>query len=388
METLQVAIVACKGIALGGAQVRCVETARALSARGTPTRCFADCAANTLQRLAKLSLRSIIFIRNLPANPSDLVALRAAACSLFLDTLDLSAIWHKPSCSSVQMLAPLDGVIANNRISWKRIAKDCPVLARKPVFLIEHFHSVTRRVSDGSAWGDRAPLAHHDAAGMPRPRALLVQEHRVSGRVGFCNDIRAALPKTVLFDCYPLWGGFAAPGKREGFLRNSLNLTSGDVRTIGAQHFGVGALFTAVYARYDLLLQWLPTNSSSQRLTNALASGVPVIAISCPAFDDAYGDNPEIPLARSLDQMREWAAKLAASRALRMRVSAAGVKAASRFDPNAIVTQYLGAMDRASAARASAQRNRWGGREIFGRATPEVADTTPKAQCRRKNAVA
>ena len=123
-----------------------LETARALSARNIPARCLADCSQETLHELSKHHFRSIIFIRNLPRSMHGLQMLRGAACSLLLDTLDLSSIWHKNSCSDRKMLQLLDGAIANNRVSRARIAGDCPELARKPVFLIEHFHSATRRV--------------------------------------------------------------------------------------------------------------------------------------------------------------------------------------------------------------------------------------------------
>ena len=345
----RVVIVACAGISLGGAQIRCVETARALSARGTPSHCAPDCSRETLHNLTKQRLKSVIFIRNLPGNMAALHALRNTSCSLLLDTLDLSSIWHKRSCSDIQFLSCLDGAIANNRVSWGRISADCPRLARKPVYFIEHFHSSTRRVSDGSGW---------PAAPRRRPSALLVQEHRVHGSVGYCNQVRDALPPGTRFDCFPLWGGFAAPRTREGFFRKSLNMTSATVRTIAKQHFGVGAMFTAVYAKYDLLVQWLPTNSSAQRLTNALASGVPVVARRCPAFEDAYGNNPDVLLAHDHEELRVLTQRLASSINLRRRVSDAGVAAASRFAPDAVITRYLHAMDEAATARVSVARQR------------------------------
>ena len=114
---------------------------------------------------------------------------------------------------------------------------------------------------------------------------------------------------------------------------------------------GVGAMFTAVYAKYDLLIQWLPSNSSAQRLTNALASGVPVIAQRSPAFEDAYGGNPDVLLARGLAELRTQSYSLEHSEAFRKRVSDAGVAAASRFAPDLIIAQYEKAMAAASAAR-------------------------------------
>ena len=349
LQKSRIAIVACAGVGLGGAQIRCVETARAMTARNLSARCLTDCKQDTLASLAKHRYRSIIFIRNLPRTPEALSMLRRAACALLLDTLDLSPIWHRNSCSDRRLLAPLDGVIANNQVSWARIAADCPELARKPVHLIEHFHSITRRVSDGSGWpgtgSERAPRPSS------APRALLVQEHRVRGTVGFCRDIRMALPAGMHFGCHPLWGGFAAPKNREGFFRDQLNLTQEAVRSIAAQHFGVGAMFTAVYAKYDLLIQWLPSNSSAQRLSNALASGVPVIAQSSPAFAEVHGVTRGVLLARDHTELRAMSQKLQDSQALRRRVSEAGVQSAARFTADAIIAQYVRAINAAARIR-------------------------------------
>ena len=351
LQRARVAIVACAGIRLGGAQIRCVETARAMTARNLSAHCVTNCRQETLGLLAKHRYRSIIFIRNLPRTLQSLSMLRQAACALLLDTLDLSSIWHRSSCRDRRLLEPLDGVIANNQVSWARISADCPELARKPVHFIEHFHSITRRVSDGSGWHGRGA-----------PRALLVQEHRVHGVVGFCRDIRVALPANVSFECHPLWGGFAAPKNRERFFREQLNLTQEAVRSIAAQHLGVGAMFTAVYAKFDLLIQWLPSNSSAQRLTNALASGVPVIALSSPAFAEVHGGTYDVLLVRDHTELRAMSKKLQDSQALRRRVSDAGVQSAAAFTVDTVIAQYERAMNAAAQLRVTPTGS-WGDRK-------------------------
>ncbi len=53
-----------------------------------------------------------------------------------------------------------------------------------------------------------------------------------------------------------------------------------------AAFLGTGDLFTRVFAQYDLLIQWFHSNAA-QRLTNALATGVPVIALWTPTFEEA-----------------------------------------------------------------------------------------------------
>ena len=70
-------------------------------------------------------------------------------------------------------------------------------------------------------------------------------------------------------------------------------MTRGLAAAVASQHLGVGAMFTEVYSQFDLLVQWWPTEGSVQRLTNAIATGIPVIALTCRAFEEAS------PLMRS-----------------------------------------------------------------------------------------
>lgn len=326
----QVAIVACMGLSLGAAQIRCLETARALTARGTASICLPGCGADTLRRMSGLRLLGVVFIRNLPEFNLLKDYVRPSTCSVLLDTLDMSPIYHARSCLQRGYLEQIDGIIANNHASLTRVLENCPLLKIKPFHLIEHFHSVTRRVSDGSRW--RA-----------KPRALLVQEHRMMHQHGYCDGIRQALPKDTDFECRPLWGGFNAPKNRVAFLSEHLQLDRAAVRTIAAQHFGTGAMFTQVYKEWDLLIQWLPTNSSAQRLINALASGVPVVGLRCAPFEEAVAGNPDILLASDLEEMRQMTNRLASSEAFRRRVSDAGVAVAQRFTPEAICNLYLDA---------------------------------------------
>lgn len=328
----KVAFIACTGLGLGGAQIRCAETARVLSARGTPSTCVDKCDRGTLAQFRNLHLLAVVFIRVLPDANLLSEYIRPATCSLLLDTLDMSPIYHAHSCSSVAHVRHLDALIANNHASWTRVAENCPRLRGKPLHLIEHFHSVTRRVSDGSRW-------------RRRPQALLVQEHRVRHVYGFCHEIEVSLPNGTKFECLPLWGGTNAPKNRLHFLSSHLSLPAETVRAISAQHFGTGAMFTAVYKEQDLLIQWLGTNSSAQRLTNSLASGVPTIAQRCPAFEEAVAGETDVLLASSHEEMREMASKLATSVAFRKRVSDAGVAVAARFSPDAIYQLYLRAFN-------------------------------------------
>jgi hypothetical protein len=334
LSKAQVVFVACNGISLGGGQIRCLETARVLSARGTPSRCLTDCSAATLTPLSTLRLRAVVFIRTLPADDRLLARIRPAACTWLLDSLDMSSLFHKRSCEDRRAHQFLDGVIVNNRASWTRLVSECPRLVKsRPVHMIEHFHSVTHRVSDGTRWS------------LKKPRALLVQEHRVKGSVGFCTRIQHALPQGMGFDCNPLWGGPNAAKNRIRFLAEHLGLEREVVKSIATQHLGTGAMYTAVYEKYDLLVQWLPTNSSAQRLLNALATGVPVVAQACPTFTEAAAGHPDVLLAHNHSELQTMAQQLASSDAFRRRVSNAGVAVASRFSPDLIHQLYLRAFN-------------------------------------------
>ena len=147
------------------------------------------------------------------------------------------------------------------------------------------------------------------------------------------------LPEGSDFHCHALWGGVnAAPGRR--------NLLSGELRMprylvdeIRAQYLGTGALFTALFERFDLIIQWLST-TTSQRLVNALASGVPTIGRHNAIEVEAIGENTEVLLAKNLEQLGQFAHKLAESSSYRRRVSDAGVAVASHFSPDAIFAMY------------------------------------------------
>lgn len=336
------AFVSCNGVSLGGAQLRCLETARMMSARGMASTCIKDCTSSTMRALAARKPRAIVFLKTLPHDFNLLFLVRAATPTLLLDTMDLSPTYHAASCKHPQAIHRLDGVIVNNRASWARIKYDCPRLAAKRVHYIEHFHSVPRRLSNGSRW-------------RVSPRALLLMEHRVlPSAKPWCKGLKDAMSPTMRFDCRPLWGGPNARRSRENFFKFSLGLSTTAVQWITSRHLGAGEMFNAVYQKYDVLLQWWPTTGSAQRLLNALATGIPVIAIDCPAFAEAVAGHPDVLLVRNLSEVAAATTALARSPAFRARVSNAGLAVADRFSPDSIAYKYRRAFN-ASDHDTSAQ---------------------------------
>jgi hypothetical protein len=224
--------------------------------------------------------------------------------------------------------ALLSALVADNEISLTtRVMPDkCSTLRPVPTFNIEHFHSVTRRVN----WG-----------GGGLGRALLLQEHRIRGPL--CGDIRTALARGGVdhFDCSALWGSETIGlDHRETFLAKRLNMSVDVLRSVEGQHLGVGALFTAVFQRYDLLLVWHETNGTVQRLANALATGVPVIAKASREGVAAFGKHPGVLFADNLHALTRHARALNVSSALRAASSDAGVAAAADFSREAIAERY------------------------------------------------
>jgi hypothetical protein len=202
----------------------------------------------------------------------------------------------------------------------------CPKLRAVPAFAVEHFHSVPRRVS----WGTG-----------PFRRALLLQEHRLKDSL--CGELRVALRLAGVrrFTCAQLLGSeHSGVDHREGFLRRALRLKSEVVRAIENQYMGTGALFTGVFASYDLLLVWHTTNGTVQRLANALATGVPVIARTAHTHREAFGAMPGVMMADGVRELTRMALALNGSSTLRAATSNAGVAAAAQFSRAAIAKRY------------------------------------------------
>ena len=121
---------------------------------------------------------------------------------------------------------------------------------------------------------------------------------------------------------------------------------------------GTGALFTAIYRRYDLIICWTPSNGTVQRLSNALATGVPVIARRMPTYEQAFGSRSGILLASGLVELQRMAQELKGSASMRGRVSEAGAVAARQFSRGAIASQYRRAIDDARARIRGRSYNR------------------------------
>ena len=354
LSRARVVFIACNGVKLGGAQLRCVETARLMSSHGVPSICIdgrfrnstdagRGCTEKFLQPLAGRKFRAIVFCKSLPSEALLRSIVRPATQTLLLDSMDLDPGYHASACRTPSVISLFDGYITNNNLSMTILKQKCPQLSNVNMSMIqiEHFHSVTRRV----------------AYGKPElRRALLVQEHRVYDIPGWCGKIQQSLPRRTRFDCRPLWGGAASIQNRFEFLRKENQLSVPLATVIGSQYLGVGAMFTSIYQRYDLLIQCWATTGSVQRLTNALATGVPVIALTCPAFEEAFGWHPDVLLVANHEELRQMASKLNASAAFRMRVSNAGVEAANAFSRERIATQYInafGALGRRSRGLAA-----------------------------------
>lgn len=333
------AIVACNGpLSRGGPQLRCIETARTLTAHGQPAVCLhgegnggARGCERIVDKLVSMPrFKAAIFLKSLPSVEQWERVLQRHPCALMLlDLMDFSLKFHGYWCHQRHSIARyLAGVIADNDAVWQRVSGGCRAInAVRHVQFIEHFHSVTRRVSRGEA---------------PPIRAILLQEHRALD-TRFCPSIARALPFPRGFECHALWGSSANGGQnyREQFLANKLGLTRHFVHTVVTQYQGTGALFTAVFAKYDLVVLWWPTNGTVQRLSNALATGVPVIAKSSPTYIDTFGRERGILFAEDFHELGEHARSLQRSPELRLRTSDAGVEAASMFSRANISADYM-----------------------------------------------
>ena len=335
----RVAFFACNGVALGGPQYRCVETARALTARGVPTICVTNCGRPTLEQLRGRQLDGIVFVKTVPNDFGMLRSVvRPATRTLLLDAADLNPGFQKVACRDERILKLFDGTIVHTQTSWEEIRKQCPLLGNRTdataLHYIEHFHLVTRRISDGSRWPKPSESP---------PRALLLMEHRVfPTESAFCKPIEAALPPTMRFDCHPLWGGPNAHKSRVNFFSGKLAMNVSDVER-HLEERGAAELFTATYAKYDLLLQWYETRTS-QRLINALATGLPVVALTNTAFEEAVAGAADVLLVHNHSELAAETRRLAASRAYRRRVSDAGFAVAERFSVSSITARYMAAL--------------------------------------------
>ena len=96
-----------------------------------------------------------------------------------------------------------------------------------------------------------------------------------------------------------------------------------------------------VFAKYDLIVLWWPTVGTVQRLSNALATGVPVIAKSSQVYIDTFGRERGILFAEDLNELGAHARALQQSPEFRLRTSDAGVAAASMFSRANISDDYL-----------------------------------------------
>ena len=335
------AIVACNGpLARGGPQIRCVETARTLTAHGQPAVCLhgegnggtRGCERIVDKLVSMPRFKAAIFLKSLPSVEQWERVLQRHPCALMLlDLMDFSLKFHGYWCKQPQrhsIVRYLAGVIGDNDAVWQRVSGGCPAIkAVRHVQFIEHFHSVTRRVSHGET---------------PPIRAILLQEHRALDEK-FCPSIARALPFPRGFQCHALWGSSANGGQnyREQFLAHKLNLTRRFVHNVVTQYQGTGALFTDVFAKYDLIVLWWPTVGTVQRLSNALATGVPVIAKSSQVYIDTFGRERGILFAEDLNELGSHARALQQSPEFRLRTSDAGVAAASMFSRANISADYL-----------------------------------------------
>ena len=342
-----VAIVSCGGLHFGGAQLRCLETAHELTTYGLKAVCIdgsrlqmpqlsnldylpgvngSYCQAGVDQLLARPSIEVVIFLRKLPINmrwgkatKSLREFRRRSNASILLDTMDFQGVHH---CFRDALWRTVDGVIFDSRFARARVLGECGILKAKPFFFIEHFHSVVKRVGHG--------------AGSVR-KVLLAQEHEfVSDKT--CGWIKRVMPASVSgagsFECRAL-----STSSRARFLSRQVGLPIDVVHEIRGRPNGTGALFTATFRKYDLLINWRAANGTVQRLSNYLASGVPVISIWSEAYADAFKGYPLL-WADSYAQLGTWAHALAESPTLRRATSAAGVAAVEQFSRRTIMMQY------------------------------------------------
>ena len=169
------------------------------------------------------------------------------------------------------------------------------------------------------------------------------------------------MPPEVVFDCHALWGSLArGVDYRSKFLSRELNVSRERIAAISAHHLGVGALFTKVFSRYDLLISWQPNkNGTVQRLSNLLATGVPVIALRSPAYEGAFGNYDGVLLATNHSELSFWSHALAKSPELRRRVSDAGVAAAAQFSRSKVSRRYRAMLAELVSKRARITRADW-----------------------------
>ena len=340
IHTARVAFVSCYGLSRGGPQVRCVDAARHLTASGVPAACVdgQGCAPSTLEQTFNgAHLQSVVVLKRPPAAEA-LTTLRRHARTLLLDLMDQPPWLIRGVCHLL-----FDAYIADNARSWATISARprCPSLRDASVSLIEHPHTVTRPVSTG-----RRQIR----------RALLVQEHKEE-EPGYCKNLHAALPIDIRFDCFLL----QSDARRTRLFATQLNRSVASVRESMARPGGTGQLFVALFRLYDLLIVWRPTNHTVQRLTNALATGVPTIARDSATFRAAFGAlggdiEGDVLLARNLSELGAMTRALSRSVALRTRVSRAGVRSAARFSPESIARDYARATGTAELVRQRLRR--------------------------------
>ena len=336
----EVVFVSCLGLGWGGPKFRCDQAAALLTAAGRRAACLElspnQCAASSKDPwrvLATLRGAHIIFLKVLP-HFWHMMTLRESACTLTLDQMD---DWdYKHLCHPHdRRLAMLDAMISDNAIARTRHAAECRHGSlhkneTQIAMTIEHHHTVPCRVSDGSA---------------PLRRALLLQEHSSDN---FCSVLQHAMPTGVVFDC------IVRPVAQRGpFLAHALGMNARAYERAASRPGGIGVLFAALFARYDCLIVWRVSMHTVQRLTNALATGIPVVARRCATFEEAFGSHG-ILMAEDATRLTTHIGELARSERYRRRISDAGVVAASRFSPANITRAYMQLLSTASATSQQA----------------------------------
>lgn len=335
----RVLFVACNGFSKGGPQLRCIESAHRLTAYGVPSVCVSGvsfCNRGHFYRgINELrGLLAVIFVKTPPISYHVLESAWKRNCAVLLDTMDFVTSLHgRDACFNERYSQYIDGLLVDNPIAQHHIFNNCPQLRRKPVAFVEHFHSLHRRVS----WGGLSP---------PQS-ALLLQEHPSEDEM--CGGIGRSLPVELRFRCVTLLSG----EHRLRFFTHMLSMNLSVVEAIAWQPGGTGALFQKVFGLFDLLIVWRTTTHTVQRLTNALATGIPVVAQACPAFEQAFAGH-EVLFARNLSDLSMWMKRLVRSADLRRRVSDSGVAATTQFSATHISSLY------ARAIRARSRCNHTG----------------------------
>ena len=335
-----VAIVSCSGLLFGGAQLRCSETAYELTARGLKTECidgftsmdkpgYCYCNDGVDQLAARPSLKTVVFLRKLPTSALGYASKKFRAfrersnATIILDTMDFQAKHH---CQVQALSQFVDAAIFDSRWARARVLAECKVLKATNFFFIEHFHSSVRRVG----FGQRPHFRN----------VLLLQEHTFYDR-RTCGRIRELLPPSVrnggTFACHAI-----NPAKRSVFIADQLGIPRAVVDEVRSRPNGTGALFTAVFAKYDMLINWRAANGTVQRLANFLASGVPVVTLWSEGYSHAFQGHTMMYLREPLnyEQLGSWSHALAESHALRRIVSEEGFQAAEKFSRANIMQLY------------------------------------------------